>query len=208
MKSIETGKEKVKKICDVLRKETIEPAEIEAEEIKGVARREAEEIIAKAKSTAEKMTEEARKEIARQQAVFQASLTQACRQTLDALKEKIETHFFNTELTAFLEKPLRDPSLAARLIETIVESIQKEGLDSDLSAYIASSVDPKSVAALIATNLLSRLKEKALLLSNIGGGVQVKLVDSGITIDLSDVALKELVAEYIRKDLRELVFSV
>jgi V/A-type H+-transporting ATPase subunit E len=45
------------------------------------------------------------------------------------------------------------------------------------------------------------------LVSSIGGGIEVKLLDQNMTIDLSDTAFKELVAGYIRKDFRDLVFK-
>ncbi len=207
MKGLETGKDKVKKICEALRKETLEPARIEAEEMKEAARRRADEMLADAKETAEKMLEDARKEIERQKTIFQASLSQACRQTLDMLKEKIEDKLFAPALSDLIVKPVRDPKVIALLIETVIKAIDKEGLDANLSAAIPAAVPAKAVNQLIASSIIDRLKEKGVLLSPIGGGVEVKLADQNITIDLSDAALKEIVAGYIRKDFRDLVFG-
>ncbi len=207
MKNLETGKDKVKKICDVLRKETLEPAKLEADEILVQARREAEEIVADAAARAEEMIAHARVDIERQKTVFQASLSQACRQAIDLLKEKIENKLFHPQLLKLLSAPLQDPAVIAKLITAVVGGIEKQGLDTDLTVHIASTVPPRAVNELLAKEIIGHLKEKGVLLSSIGGGIEVKLLKENITIELSDVALKELVAEYIRKDFRDLILG-
>lgn len=207
MKGLEAGKDKVKKICDVLRKETLEPAKHEAEEVVSAARRQADEILADAEDRAEKMFENARLEIERQKAIFQASLTQACRQTMEFLKEKIKEKLFNPELSRLLSKPLQEPKVIAQIISTVVEAIEKGGLEADLSAYISSAVSVKDVNALLSKEILERLKEKSVLLSPIGGGIEVKIVQENVTIDLTEATLREIVANYIRKDFRALLFG-
>jgi V/A-type H+/Na+-transporting ATPase subunit E len=207
MKGLETGKDKVKKICDLLKRETLEPAQIEAQDILEAAKLRSEEIIAEAHRKAEEMHQAAHQEIQQQRTVFQASLAQACRQTLDSLKEKIEQKLFNPELVSLLSKPLQDPKVIARLIEVIVTAIEKEGTHSNLSASISSAVSAREVNTILAAKILEKLKEKSVLLTSIGGGVEVKIVDQNMTIDLSDTAFKELVANYIRKDFRDLIFN-
>ena len=59
MKGLETGKDKVKKICDVLKRETLEPAKHEADEIVASARKKADEILADAHKEAKKMLDDA-----------------------------------------------------------------------------------------------------------------------------------------------------
>jgi V/A-type H+-transporting ATPase subunit E len=207
MKNLEAGRDKVRKICEALKKETLEPAKHEAEELVASARRHADEILADAKDEAERIVESARLEIERQRNIFQASLSQACRQTLETLKEKIEEKLFNPELRKLILKPMQDPKMIAQLITSVVKAIDKEGLEADLSAYIPSAVPAKDVNQLLASEIIQRLKEKGVLLSPIGGGIEVRIVQDNITIELSDAALKELVANYIRKDFRELVFG-
>ena len=57
---MDTGKDKVKKICDVLRKETLEPAKLEADEMIESAKERAREIIALAEQEVERMHEGAK----------------------------------------------------------------------------------------------------------------------------------------------------
>ncbi len=206
MKGLETGKDKVKKICDILKRETLEPAKHEADEIIASARQHADEIMADAHTESKKIIEDAFIEIEKQKTIFQASITQACRQTLEALKEKIEQKLFNPELAKLVAKPMQDPKLIAQLINAIVHALEKEGTHSDLSVVISSAISAKAVNELLASDVIQRLKEKGVLLSSLGGGIEVKLLKDNITIDLSDETIKELVATYIRKDFREFVF--
>jgi cell division septum initiation protein DivIVA len=62
MDTIETGKDKVKKICEVLRKETIEPAIAEAKHILQTAQENADQIIEEAKRKAAKLVADAEKD--------------------------------------------------------------------------------------------------------------------------------------------------
>jgi V/A-type H+-transporting ATPase subunit E len=207
MKGLETGSDKVKKICKVLKEETLEPAQREAGDLIEMARRKAEEILLQAREQAEKLLAQTKSEIEKQKAVFQASLFQACRQTLESLKEKIERKLVSPELGRLVAQSMQNPKDLAGLITAAVEALHKEGLEANLSVYISSAVPIKDVNQLLSVGILERLREKSVLLSSIGGGIEVKLVKENITIDLSDSALKEIVSEYIRKDFREFIFG-
>jgi V/A-type H+/Na+-transporting ATPase subunit E len=207
MKGIEPGKDKVKKICDILRRETLEPAEIEAEQITASAKEQAEQIVAAAHKDAEKLQQEARQEIERQRNVFQSSLSQACKQAMEALKQSIEEKLFNQELSRLMSKHTQDPKVLAQLVTAVVHGIEKEGIEADLSVYISAAVPARSVNMLLAHEIIEKLKEKSVLIGSLTGGIEIKLHEENITVDISDVALKELVANYIRKDFRELIFS-
>ncbi len=207
MKGTESGKDKVKKICDILRRETLEPAEIEAEQIIRSAKEQAEQIVAAAHKEVEKIHLEARQEIERQRNVFQSSLSQACKQAVEALKQSIEEKLFNQELTRLMTKHTQDPKVLAQLVTAVVKGIEKEGIEAALSVYIPAVVPARAVNMLLAHEILEKLKEKSVLVGPLTGGIEVKLLKENITIDISDAALKELVANYIRKDFRELVFG-
>ena len=207
MKGLESGSDKVKKICKLLKEETLEPAKREAEDLIERARRQAEDILSQARESAEKTLTGAKSEIEKQKTIFQASLFQACRQTLDSLKEKIERKLIAPELGKLVAQSMQDPKGLSQMITAVVEAIQKDGLEADLSAYIPSAVPAKEVNQLLTAGILQHLREKSVLLSSIGGGIEVKLLKDNITIDLSDTALKEVIAEYIRKDFRDYIFG-
>lgn len=204
----ETGKDKVKKICDILRRETLAPAISEAEQIVQSAKERAEEILASGRKELEKMKEEARQEVERQRNVFQSSLTQACKQSMEALKQSIEEKLLNQELGSILTKQMHDPQLLSQLIGAVIKGIEKEGIEALLSVFVPAAVPARSVNLLLGHATLEKLKEKSVLVGPLTGGIEVKLHKEKITVDISDAALKELVANYIRKDFREMVFNV
>jgi len=204
----ETGSEKVKKICEVLRKETLEPALEEAEQRIAEANKEAESILAKAKAKADKLVKDAQSEIDKRRNVFHASMQQGGRQTLEQLKEQIEKQLFNQALFQAIAKKTSEPDVLAKMITALVNAIEKEGLNTDLSAIIPAHVPAREVNELLASSVVDRLREKSVLLGPQKGGAEVKLHDKKITIDLSEAALREMVGSFIRKDLREILFGL
>ncbi len=207
MKGVETGKDKVKKICDLLKKETIDPARKEAEELVVNAKEKAALLISEAKKEVERLHRDARDFEEKQKSIFQAALNAACKQTIEILKESIEEKLFNKELASIFGKNIKEPALLARLIEAVTVALERDGINADLSVYIPAAVPARDVNALLGEKILSHLREKSVLLSTIEGGIEVKLHKENITIDISDVALRELVSRYIRKDFREMLFG-
>ncbi len=207
MKSVDTGKDKVKKICEVLKKETLEPAKKEADRIIAKARVDGEKIIEDAKREAQKLQEEAKKRIEEERNVFQASINLACKKSLDTLKQEIEKKLFNEELDHFIRKQMNHPDIVAELISAIVKGIEKEGIDVNLKALISSTVSPQAVNQALAKGIVDRLKEKSVEIGDIMGGAQVKIVDKNLTVDMTDEALKTLLANFIREDFRSVIFA-
>ncbi|MGE0199221.1 MAG: V-type ATP synthase subunit E [Simkaniaceae bacterium] len=207
MKSVDTGKDKVKKICEVLKKETLEPAKKEADRIIAKARVDGEKIIEDAKREAQKLQEEAKKRIEEERNVFQASINLACKKSLDTLKQEIEKKLFNEELDHFIRKQMNHPDIVAELISAIVKGIEKEGIDVNLKALISSTVSPQAVNQALAKGIVDRLKEKSVEIGDIMGGAQVKIVDKNLTVDMTDEALKTLLANFVREDFRSVIFA-
>lgn len=203
---MQNGKDKLQKICDVLRKETLEPAKQEASEIVENASMQKEEILREAKEAAAKLIQAAEREIEQRRKIFESSLKLACRQGLEELKKFIEVKLFNENLEEFAKKASSSPEIIARLINSIVKAIEKEGIEANLSVSIPKDVSPREVSELLLADIIGKLKEKELLLGGFKGGAKVKLVESRITIDITDEAIKELIAGYIREDFRELIF--
>jgi len=207
MRSLEKGQDKIQKICDKLRHETLEPAEKEALQIVEEAGKKAEVMIADAERHVEQLIKQARGQIEQERNVFHSALQQAAKQTVEGLRQEIEHKLFNEELQNILEKQTADPKIIAELINGIVKAIEKEGLTTDLSAVIPRLVSADDVNALLIENVRKRLKGKPLDVGSFAGGAQVKLLGKKMTIDLTDQAIKELLANYMRKDFRKLIFS-
>jgi len=206
-KTLEKSEDKLRKICDALRKDTLEPAQAEAAKIIADAHTKKERIIREGHQEIKESLQEARAEIEKQRNVFHSSLQQAGKQALESLRQAIEHDLFGYELQRIVEETSANPKLIAKLIEAIVEAIKKEGVETELSAVVAKSVSSKEVNHLIGERILGKLKEKGVTLGSFSGGVQVKLIDRKITLDITDHALMELLAGYVRKDFRNLLFK-
>ena len=207
MKTLDKGSDKIKKICDIIKHETIEPAKHEAHGIIESAKARAEEIVAEAERQAEKLHAQARAAIEQERNVFHSSLTQATRQSVESLKQEIEHKLFNEELDRIVKSQTANPTLIANLINSIVKAIDKEGIATELAAIIPKSVSAAEVNKLLGEAILKRLKDQSVTVGNFEGGAQVRLVDKKMTIDISDSALKELLSNYVRKDFRKLLFE-
>lgn len=208
MRKLETEEEKIEKICNLLRYETIEPAKREALVALGQAQQRAHAIVGEAEREAERLLSEARELVKRERALFESSLEQGARQSVEALRQHIEEHLFNSAVTAAVAALQRDPAVLARLLDAIVAAVDGAGLSADLSAYVSKNVPREAVLALLADNTLKLLSNgEALQVSGISGGVQLRLTDKKMTIDMTDTALKELLSAFVRKDYRKLFFE-
>ena len=97
--------------------------------------------------------------------------------------------------------------MIAEIINGIVKAVEKEGLNTDLTIVIPRLASKEDVSALLLDGVRKRLKGKPLEIGSFTGGAQVKLQGKKMTVDLSDQVIKELLANYIRKDFRKLIFS-
>lgn len=207
MKTLEKGQEKIQKICDELRKDTLEPAKKDAEKIVEAAHARAQEIIRSAEKEAEKLIQDANRKIEQEKNVFHASLSQGVKQSLESLRQDIEKHLFNDQLASLVKEGTANPQLIAKVIEAVVKAVEKEGISTDLSAIISKNVSERDVNQYLVESVLKKLREKSVQIGHFDGGAQVRLHDKRITIDMTDSALKELLSRYVRKDFRKLIFA-
>jgi V/A-type H+/Na+-transporting ATPase subunit E len=204
---MDTGRDKIQKICDSLRKETIEPAKQSAQEIVENAHLQAAEIVAEAQKKAEEIIGKGQKELEQKRKIFESTLILASNKTLLDLKQKIEHNLFNSAIKDIVTKESKAPKVIAELINAIISAIAKEGVDVEMSAYIAKSVSPQEVSVFLLKGIMEKLKEKELLIGDFDGGAKVKLHEQELTIDLSSQVLQEVVAKYVREDFRKTLFN-
>lgn len=205
---METGKDKVKKICDVLRKETLEPSQKQAEEILEQANLQAQEIIAQAYLKQKQLFSDAREQMQKERAIFQSSLSQTSKQVIETLKQEIKGNLFHKGLLHLLKSEMNKPEVLSRLINAVIDAIEKEGIESDLSVYISEAVPAREVNALLLQNILEKLQEKSVLIeSSIHGGIKLKVHDKDISIEITDASLEELIERYSRRDFHEIIFK-
>lgn len=207
MNSVDTGKETVKRICEALKEDTLIPAREEADSIIHKAKADAEQIIQIANKKAQDIKDLAIEEVKEKDNVFRASLNMACRKTLEGLKQEIEENLFAIGLKDFIGDQMRSSDTVAKLISAIISAIEKEGIDSDLRAIVPSIVSQKEVNQQLTIAILNRLEKKSVVLGQISGGVQIKIINQDLTLDMTENALESLVSSYVREDFRAIIFS-
>lgn len=201
------GQDKIQEICNMLRRDTLDPAKIEAQEIIESANERAKGIIEEAEKEAQRQLESVRQTIEQERRVFLTSLEQAAVQGLEALRQQVEKSLFNKELCRMVEAEAAKPDLVAKLINAIVKAIDAGGLSSDISAVIPRTVSADEVNRLLVDGVLKKLRDGGVSVGNFAGGAMVQLRDKKMTIDITDEALRELLTSYIRKDFRKLIFA-
>ena len=207
MPALETGTDKIQEICDLLRKETLEPAREQASRVLKEAEEEVHRRLQAAEEQAEAILHAARQQIEQEKNVARSFLQQAVKQSLRTLRQDIEEKLFDQTLARLMVQESARPDLVAALIAAIVQAIGREGTSVDLTALIPKTVAPSEVNRQVGQAILDRLREQSVQVAEFAGGAQVKLHDKKLTIDMTDGTLKELLATFLRKDFREMVFS-
>lgn len=207
MKTLDKEQDKIAMIMEALRKETLEPAQTEAQKIIDGAKKQAEGILAEADKQSKQIIEKAKGSIEQERNVFHSSLVQAAKQSIEALRQEIEKTLFNSQLDVILETQTADPKLIAALVNAIVQAIEKEGLKANLEAVIPKQTSPREVNQLLLKGVADKLKDHSVTLGTFKGGAQVKLIDRRLTIDITEGTLKELLASFVRKDFRKIIFN-
>lgn len=207
MKDLETGSDKIKKICDILKIETLEPAKQEAQRLIEEAHQEAREIVRAAEKKSEEIIQQGRLNNEKERAVFQTSLVQASKQSVEYLKQEIAETVFNKELGKWISQGMTDPQLMGRLINALIETIEKQGISADFSIIIPKYLQQDEVIRTIAKRIQAKAGENPIELGDFEAGVQIKLKDRNLIIDMSDEAIRELIEKFIGKSLRKYLFE-
>lgn len=208
MKTLENENEKVNRICEHLRKEALEPAEKQAAEILQNANNQSDEIVKKAEKRANEILEQAKAEILREKQVFHSSLAQGAKQSLEMLRQEIIQNLFNPQLEALVVKQTQSPEVVARIIDALLQGIKTSGIAGNTKAYIPNDVSIDEVNHLLLNEVVKTLEGQSVEIGNFKGGAQVKLMDKNIVLEMTESALKELISEFIRADLRKYIFNV
>jgi len=205
MADLESGSDKVKKICDILKKETLDPAQAEAQKILSEAHTEKERILSEAKAQASDKLKECQAEIERERTHFQTAMKMAKEQAVATLQEQVVKELFRPTLKESVKEGLSDPSLIAKIITALVTAIEKEGTHSDLTAAISESISKEALLSHLQEKVVARLKEiKSVPLE---GGASVKIEDDNISLEMTLDAVESLLMTYIQEDIRDFLYG-
>jgi V/A-type H+-transporting ATPase subunit E len=207
MKTLKEGNEKIQEICNLLKKETLEPAKKEAEHLIELAKIRAEEILREAEHQKESLIEETKMSLKKERAVFETALFQAASQAKEALKQEIEEKFFSHELKSLITQEMSSQQIVSSLLEALIKALEKEGVAAKITAIIPQTVEKDAVNRKLIQTTLEKLKGKSVTVGSFKGGVQIKVEGSQLTIDLTDEAVSEMLIPYLRADFRKKMFG-
>lgn len=193
--------DKLQKICDALKKETLQPAEQKAKEIIENAKIEAQNILKEASYEKEKVLKEKDKETEQKEKIALSALKVACQKVVDELKNRVENEVFNKNLKELVNEKSSKKDGILEIMRSISKIIEKEGIESDFSILI-----PKENIEIVKKEVHKKIAEK--LIDGIFiGGVKIKLLDKNMIIDISSDVLYEMLKRYLTKDFRETFFK-
>ncbi|MBM3191628.1 MAG: V-type ATP synthase subunit E [Chlamydiae bacterium] len=207
MEIVDSGKDKVKKICDALKKQTLDPAKLEAKTIVDNALKEAEKIVKRAKEEAKEVYEDNKKKLEQEKKAFRSSLHLAATQTLEVLKQEIENNLFDKPVGALFKEATLKEEVVAQFINIIVSLLKEKGLDANLLAFVPQKLSKPKVLESLTKEVLASLPEHAVHLSEMTGGAKIKLKEKNLVLEITDTSLKELFSQFLRDDFREVLFG-
>ncbi len=207
MKTLEEGKKRIQDICDAIRRDTIEPAKEEARRIVEEGERIKHELIEEGRKEKERQIGEAQALIEQKWAVFQSSIEQASKQAVESLKQKIEKELFSPHLAELLRGSMSEPLVVAHIVDGLVKALDKEGLAVNLAAEVGRNVDREEVNKLLAKRILEQLEHGTVSIGDFEGGAKIALKEGNMSVALTLDDARKLLAEYLRKDFRKLIFA-
>lgn len=207
MKTLEKSQDRIAKICEHLREGTIEPAKVEAKRILEDARKKALEIEAEAERHAEELLKSTHASLEKEKKLFQSSLEQSLKQAVETLRQTIQHQFFQETLGNLLEREMNRPEWVAKLISGMVDAMSQQGVRADLQAVIAKTVSPQEVIASLIREFQKTPDASFLIQGSLRGGAQLKWSEGHFTLDCSEEAVRDLLAAYVHKQFRHLLFK-
>ncbi len=182
-----------------IRKEGIDEARKQADDIIAKAKAEAGKILEDARKQSAKLIADAESECALRDQSARAALSQAARDVSLSLKKKIEEQFGRI-LSADVAKSM-DSALLARLVEKAVEAEVKD------SVFEVSKADADAVASAVKGQLAKELQSGLVIRANnsVDSGIRIASKDGSGYVDLSAEEVANLLRPALSPALKEII---
>ncbi|MEN6297423.1 MAG: hypothetical protein ABFC85_05015 [Rectinema sp.] len=191
----------VQELLERIRSEGIETAKQQAEEIIQKAQSEASEIVSRAKKEAEEVQDEASRRIDSMEAASRASLLQASRDTMIALKQSIQ-RFIDAAISVDVDNAF-DEKMAIQVIPEILKALAlNQSVDTEilLPPALIQKIDA-SLSARLAKELSKGVTFKPY--PSIDAGFRVAQVGSAAQYDFSAESLAQILSARVNSLLSE-----
>ena len=203
--ALESGTEKVKEICKIIKEETLQPAKDEAQQIVNEAHAEADLIIKKASEDADDILKSLKKELEKTQNVSNASIELAIKQGVAKLKQ-LSTSLFTDELQKMAFETMTKDDVMVKVVDSLVNAIQKDGTDINVRLVLAKNTDKDDFIKKLAVRVREKLEKEPIAFGDQAAGVVVKVIDKKIAFEITDKAIVQLLSTHLSEELREKLF--
>lgn len=194
----------LQELIDQIKKEGVESAEKQAQEIIESAKAEAEKIIANAQAQADKILENAKSENERFVKSGEDAIRQAGRNLLISFRESV-----SREMDAILNKSVNDLYASESLAQIIINAIEgwankpdAENIEVILNSDSLNALEDKILAG-IKEKMLSSVTLKAN--DNFDGGFRISVNNGTAYYDYSAEAVVEMLSNYLSPKITELL---
>lgn len=205
MKHLDTGSEKIKKICDAIRHETLEPAKQQARAIVEQASDQAASIIQDARNQADAILENAKKQYEKEKQIFEASMVHSSKLFKEKLKQEIESMFLSPALEKVTASIFNDPKMTAQVVNAIVEGWNKQSVGGDLVAIISQGINKEEFAKSLSSDVKSRMMK--IEAQGTIPGVTLKSQGENLRIEISQSQLTDALMNSLRHDFRKFFYQ-
>lgn len=203
---MESSKDKLRKICDLLRRETLQPAKQEAAAIIAAAREESAEIVNRAEKQATELSRIADERISKEEKRSQVAIEQGIHQALEHLRQSIEEELFSPALHELIAEHLYEPEGFASLLNSSIDQLIREGHHGDIVVTIGNHLPTQKINALLTNTVINRLKQQKVHLKDIEGA-EITVADSSFRLEINAQGIRDLLWRFLRTDLRNILFK-
>lgn len=198
---------KIQEISEHLKVNIIEPAEKEAERIIDEAQKKKAEIIAEAKKESQGIILSIEKMAKQKLDSVEAALRLSGKQAVTALKKALEGEILNRTLGQPLSAVLEEEEVLKAIISEMVKAYVEHDFSGEIEILL-SVKNREKLKNYIKSESAKAIKEGIKLsLESVGSGCKVIFKENHAVFDFTAEAVTELLAGYLRNELRSYIFE-
>lgn len=193
---------KVQEICDILKKETLDPAQEKANQIVQNAENEAKKRLQEAENQIAALKEQHARDLEREKNTQISAVQLSIQQAVLALRQSV-TEIFTEELQKLFQENLKKSDVCSKIIDALVQAVDKEGLSANLRVILPQSVTIQEILNSLVPAVKKRLEKGGIEVGKQVSGVILEVKDQNLGIAVTDETLLSLLQEGFTKELRE-----
>jgi len=191
--------QQIQDLVSSIRKEGVEEANRERDEILSNTKAEAAKIVSDAKKEAEKMKGDAKNECSLLLESSKAAISQAARDVSLSLKASIEK-----EIDGILSADVKKAMDTEAMRKIILDAVSAGFSDSD---FILPKEKADEVASSLKAELAKEMKAGLKISSGSSDGIKIVANDGSGYVDLSNEEIVNLIKPHLSASLREIIFA-